>query len=161
MKQGDSKMKKSQLILALSALFTLTTTYAVSHGVDALQDKREQVARRYIADLQAADYEDIASLFTKNGIVISTTRGEVNAKEFFYSFLPNIDSATTDLHQVFINTNDPGRFAARFHFTFKLKDGEQGNGEYVDEFVFADNSLQLKAVYMFENLKFSNINGFR
>ena len=28
--------------------------------------------------------------------------------------------------------------------------------EYVDEFVFADHSIQLAAVYMFENLKFNS-----
>ena len=57
---------------------------------------------------------------------------------------------------------DQNRFAARFHFKFKLKDGEEGNGEYIDEFVFTEHSTKLSAVYMFENLKFpSNINSMQ
>ncbi len=123
---------------------------------DLLTDQREQVAQQYIQDLQKADYKDITSLFEKNGIVISTSRGKVNAKDFFYAFLPEINSATTELHQIFINNIDKNRLTARFHFAFTLKDGEKGNGEYVDEFVFSENSTQLTAVYMFENLKFSD-----
>jgi len=34
---------------------------------------------------------------------------------------------------------------------------ETGDGEYVDEFVFANNSAKLLAVYMFENLKFAKL----
>jgi len=46
---------------------------------------------------------------------------------------------------------------ARFFFSFDMKDGYKGHGEYVDEFVFVNNSSKLAAVYMFENLNFDGV----
>ncbi|OGT37815.1 MAG: hypothetical protein A3F11_10565 [Gammaproteobacteria bacterium RIFCSPHIGHO2_12_FULL_37_14] len=117
--------------------------------------EREQVIHQYVLDLGKADYQDITSLFEKGGTVISTSRGNVDAKEFFYSFLPDVQSATTKFNQEFISRTDKDRYTARFHFTFKLKDGETGDGEYVDEFLFGSKSAKLTSVYMFENLKFN------
>jgi hypothetical protein len=145
-------MKINHIILGCGVLLAMTTCYA--KNAHDLETARQQVTRQYILDLQKADYKDISQLFEKEGNVISTSRGKVNAKDFFYSFLPNINSATTNLHQTFLNETDKNRLAVRFHFSFKLKDGEEGKGEYVDEFVFTNNSVKLSAVYMFENLKF-------
>ena len=47
-----------------------------------LQAQREAVVKEYILDLGQADYKAITNLFEKNGEVISTSRGKVNAKEF-------------------------------------------------------------------------------
>jgi hypothetical protein len=69
------------------------------------------------------------------------------------TFLPTVATADTQLSQYFINKNDVNRFAARFHLSFTLKDGEKAAGHYVDEFVFTPNSDKLAAIYMFENLK--------
>lgn len=117
-----------------------------------LSIQRNKVINQYITDLKNADYKDITQLFVKNGFVVSTSRGHINAKDFFYSFLPNIETADTELHQSFVSDRDSNRRAVRFHFNFKLKDGEIGNGEYVDEFIFSDYSAKIVAVYMFENL---------
>lgn len=141
---------KTRLIIALTLLLTQTPVFANI----PLHVAREEVARRYLQDLQHADYKDIVQLFAKDGYVISTSRGKVDAKEFFYSFLPEIASAKTDLHQLFRSVEDENVMAARFHFEYKMKDGESGAGEYVDEFTFAENSTKLTAVYMFENVKF-------
>jgi hypothetical protein len=139
-----------------SILLLLVSNYALA-GQDLkpeLQAKREHVIHQYIIDLGKADYQDISSLFEEGGTVISTSRGKVNAQEFFHSFLPEIDSATTEFHQSFISKSANNHYAARFNFLFKLKDGETGEGEYIDEFIFAKNSSKLVRVYMFENLKF-------
>jgi len=142
-------------IYAFVTLFSsMTAAYAAPND---LKIEREQVIKQYVMDLQSADAQDISALFEDKGIVISTSKGKVNATDFFYSFFPAIESAHTELHQLFINNTDDGRYAARFHFNFKLKDNEEGDGEYVDEFVFANNSSKLIAVYMFENLKFDNL----
>lgn len=136
-------------------VMTFSKSVMAAQGDDInLKESREQVVRQYITDLQDANYKDIAQLFEKDGLVISTSRGKVNAKDFFYSFLPEISIATTEMHQYFSSSTDSDRFSARFHFAFKLKDGEKGDGEYVDEFIFSKNSTKLAAVYMFENLKF-------
>lgn len=150
-------MKIRNMILGMSTFFAMTVCYAIQDvSGDALQIFRELVIRKYVSDLQKADYKSIIQIFEKEGIVISTSRGKMNAKDFFSSFLPNIKSANTQLHQLFMGDVSDNHAMARFHFSFKLKDGEEGNGEYVDEFVFTDDSTKLSAVYMFENLKFKN-----
>lgn len=137
-------MKKSSFIFTVLLL-------SITHSSFATQTTRNQVVTRYLADLQNADYKDITSLFEPNGVVVSTSRGKINAKEFFYGFLPNIQSAKVDTHQLFAGTE---RRAARFHLQYTMKDGEKGAGEYMDEFVFSKNSAKLAAVYMFENSHF-------
>jgi len=158
-------MYTKQILLGLAASITLmncasaaqaNASIPLKNTSSLLQDERMQVVKQYIIDLQKADYKDITRLFEKNGIVVSTSRGKVNAKDFFYAFLPNIQLASTQLNQTFMSDSDGNRMAARFHFIFKLKDGEEGSGEYVDEFVFSNNSSKLSSVYMFENLKFKN-----
>jgi len=149
------KIKK---ISYISLILIALSNYAIAgqdYSSSDLNVERDKVVRQYILDLERADYQGISALFGEGGTVISTSQGNVNAKDFFYSFLPNIESATTEFHQAFISNVDNNRYAARFHFSFKLKDGETGNGEYVDEFIFGNNSAKLTSVYMFENLKFN------
>jgi hypothetical protein len=148
---------KTRLISSVLTSMLLINTAAIAsemHSSTSLQDERKQIVKQYILDLQKADYQDITQLFDKNGIVISTSKGKINAKEFFYAFLPEILTASTEEHQAFFSSDNSNHLGARFHFKFKLKEGEAGEGEYTDEFVFMDNSTKLEAVYMFENLKF-------
>lgn len=139
---------------------------AIGHNVMAagsypdsvsLDSQRRQVITEYILDLGKADPEGITALFVEGGTVISTSQGEVGANDFFHSFLPHIDSSDTEVHQTFRSKGEGNHYAARFHFNFKLKDGEMGDGEYVDEFIFENNSAKLISVYMFENLKFKSL----
>lgn len=124
----------------------------------SLDSERRQVITEYILDLGKADPDSITALFVEGGTVISTSKGEVGANDFFHSFLPQIESADTEVHQTFWSKGDGNHYAARFHFNFNLKDGERGDGEYVDEFIFENNSAKLISVYMFENLKFKSPN---
>lgn len=152
---------KIKTISIISVLFTVLNNPAIASDAPLSSDlptEREQVIHQYILDLGKADYRDITSLFEKGGTVISTSRGNVDAKEFFYSFLPEVKSAATKFHQEFISKTDKDRYTARFHFTFTLKNGETGDGEYVDEFLFGNESTRLTSVYMFENLKFNEKN---
>ncbi len=119
-----------------------------------LSHERLNVIHQYVEDLQKADYKDITALFEPNGYVVSNSHGKTNAKEFFYAFLPNIVSAQTSFNQTFSTHIDKDRLAVRFHFKYAMKDGEQGEGEYIDEFVFTENSLKIASVAMFENLKY-------
>jgi len=147
-------MKKLYYSLLLAA-FIQPALAEASLSPEALNIAREQVVVRYLQDLAKADAADIATLFTEEGIVMSTSRGKARAKEFFLAFLPQVTTASTELHQTFSGKTDANRYAARFHLDYRLKDGETGNGEYMDEFVFEANSTQLNAIYMFENLKFT------
>lgn len=147
---------KIKPIAALSSLLLFSQFSHSGQPIHSdLQANREHIMHQYILDLAKANSEDIISLFEENGTVISTSRGLMSAHDFFLAFLPSIASATTEVHQTFVNPTDTNRIAARFHFNFVLKDGETGDGEYVDEFVFAKNSSKLSQVAMFENLKFN------
>ncbi|MBA2650286.1 MAG: hypothetical protein H0U75_11990 [Legionella sp.] len=151
-------MKIKKIACVIPVLLSLSNYAGAGQDNSALNIDREQVIRNYIVDLERADAEGISALFEEGGTVISTSRGNVNAKEFFNGFLPEIESASTEFHQSFINTVDNNSYAARFNFKFKLKDGETGDGEYIDEFKFSNNSAKLTSVYMFENLKFKATN---
>jgi hypothetical protein len=146
-------MKLNFITIGLLLFSGLTTSYALPTNQDLLTE-RKQVIEQYLLDLQKADYKDITQLFEKNGYVVSTSKGKINAKEFFYVFLPKVKSAKTESHNIFISDQDPNTLAGRFHFTFAFNSGEEENGEFVDEFVFSPNSSKLSAVYMFENMKF-------
>lgn len=143
------------LINITAILFVMNNVYANQPAkTHHLYDTRLAVVQRYLLDLQTADYKDIIQLFDKNAIVVSTSQGKVNAKEFFYGFLSSITSAKTSLKQTFFRLSDPDTIAVRFHFNYKLNDGDEGSGEYADEFHFIPHSTMLSSVYMFENLKF-------
>lgn len=153
-------MKIKKIVCIFPVLLSLSNyaTAGQDYTYSDLNVEREQVIRNYILDLERADSDSISALFEDGGTVISTSRGNVNAKDFFHGFLPEIESASTEFHQSFINNVDNNIYAARFYFKFKLKDGEVGEGEYVDEFKFSNNSAKLVSVYMFENLKFNVTN---
>jgi len=146
----EPRMKQVFFITMIALLFTNTAFSQTLHTA------RLAVIASYVDDLQHADYKHIATLFDKNGYVISTSKGKVNAKEFFYNFLPNVTHASTVLKHRFHDGNSKVRYAARFHLAYQLKDGDSGEGEYMDEFVFGEDSALLDSVAMFENLKMSS-----
>ncbi|OGT45131.1 MAG: hypothetical protein A3E83_07590 [Gammaproteobacteria bacterium RIFCSPHIGHO2_12_FULL_41_20] len=148
-------MTKSKLAILLVGLMTSLSAAAAINQVPNLNEARAEIVTRYITDLGSANTQDIISLFDKNGTVVSTSRGSMNAKEFFNAFLPEIVDAATVINQTFLGVTDADRMTARFHFSFKLKNGETGEGEYLDEFVFNNNSILLSEVIMFENTKYS------
>jgi hypothetical protein len=145
----------TKFVLGMMTLLALSNIAHAARDNAALKQERAQVVNQYITDLKNADYHDITALFEKDGTVVSTSRGKVNAKDFFYSFLPEIKTADAALQKSYVSTDDINTVAARFHFSYTLKDGEKGDGEYVDEFMFTPDSAKLSAVYMYENLKFA------
>lgn len=144
-----------KLAIFFVGLMTSFTAVASNIPSPTLNEARIEIVNRYVDDLASANINDIVSLFDANGKVVSTSKRSMNAKEFFYAFLPEIKEATTVINQTFLGVTDNNRLAVRFHFTFKLKDGETGEGEYIDEFVFKENSTQLSEVIMFENNKYN------
>ena len=142
---------------ALATLVLLSVQYAHANTDNlSLDEKRQTTVANYINHLGNANLEGMQAIFGDDSIVVSTSAGEKNALTFFSGFFPLINKAHTELHQRFTSITDKNRIGARFHLDYQLHDGENGTGEFVDEFVFYDNSDQIKAVYMFENLKFPN-----
>ena len=140
---------------ALAVTMLVTVGFAqTANSAESLTEKRQQVITNYINYLANADLEGMQTIFSANSTVVSTSAGEKNALAFFAGFFPLIDTAHTELHHRFISMTDANRYGGRFHLDYQLSDGDRGEGEYVDEFLFYDNSDKLKSVYMFENLKF-------
>ena len=83
------KNKLRKIILLIFTTITTMNSYASIAINPKLLKARAAVVKQYIHDLEQADYQDIATLFIDNGIVISTSQDQVNAHDFFYSFLPN------------------------------------------------------------------------
>lgn len=140
---------------AIAAFVLLSTPYTQANADNlSLEAKRQAVVASYVNNLAHADLDGMQAIFSGEATVVSTSAGEKNALEFFAGFFPLINQAHTELHHRFTSVTDKNRYGARFHLDYQLYDGEIGDGEYVDEFVFYDNSDQLKTIYMFENLKF-------
>lgn len=146
------KLSKSFLIPALFLLSSFALAEAKEPST--LEIKRQTVIQEYFHDLQKADPQAMSQLFEENAYVISTSKGKLNAKDFFYAFLPTVVQFNTEQHQAFLKGEDPDHSLVRFHLNFVLNNGDRHEGEYVDEFIFTKNSDKLAAVYMFENLKF-------
>lgn len=152
------KYKNTLVIISFLLVTLFTTSFANADekpAKDDLQASRQEIVQQYLSDLKKLDYYHIVTLFNGNGLVVSTSKGKNNARDFFYTFLPTVKKSNTELHKVFLGDTDPNALAARFHLKLRMKDGKQTEGEYMDEFVFEKNSNKLLAVYMFENLQFN------
>lgn len=147
-------MKKPSVLISSLILMHCAPAATASSGSSTLEAQRSHVIHQYLYDLENANLKDMISLFTKEGWVISTSKSKINAKDFFSDFLPSIKSAKTVFHQEMLSVDNTEHYAVRFHFEFKLKNGENRQGEYMDEFVFAQNSSRLNQVYLFENPHF-------
>lgn len=123
-------------------------------AADKLMEARLQTVRQYFWNIENKNVEGMSQLFVRNGTVVSTSKGKLPAKEFFAGFLPALNYAKATPSLSYIATNSNEHFAAQFHLNYKLKDGEEGGGTYMDDFLFAKNSNKLVSVAMFENTKF-------
>ena len=146
-------MLKTKLLILAAAMLVNSAAMAFIDPV-TISLSRIEVVYRYIDDLSRANAQDMLRLFHDDGTVVSTSKGRVNAKEFFNAFLPEITRANTEVKEIFSAPADSNHLVARFHFSFRLKNGELGEGEYIDEFIFPNNSNKLSEVIMFENTKF-------
>lgn len=151
---GDQKMKiiNSVCILAL-ALANNSYAFKIKEDID-LSKRRLSVIDKYLNSIANANLEGMQDIMSNQTIVISTSAGKKNALQFFANFLPLIEKAHTQTHQRFHSLSSINRYGARFHLDYQLTNSSTGSGEYMDEFIFYDNSERLKAIYMFENLKF-------
>ena len=140
--------------LAVAIPFCISSVSVHAHSNFNLQQQRVQTIKQYMSDLQLHDADHISSLFTSNGTVVSTSQGYKNAREFFHSFLPMIQSANAVDNGIFKGL-DNDSYTANFSFSWKMIDGDKSGGHYSDTFIFAAGSAKLDNVVMYENLKTS------
>src|SRR3989344_5091013 len=143
-------MKKSVKITLIALLSGLLFVQAVQagHAQGGFNDTvaKKQI-QRYLNNLQTGNADDMANLFMPNGYVYSTTKGKMNAITFFNAFLPQIKTAQVTIRNIYKQDGGYGSwYAASFHYTYIMKDGEQGGGDYTDEFRFHIGSDRLDGV---------------
>lgn len=154
--QSEKDMIKifKPLLMATLALFMAGAVFAGNsqQAASAAQEARTQVISQYLDDLRTANAPSIGQLFVPNGTVVSTSQGKVDARTFFNSFLPAIQTATVGDAQIYVSMDNNDRYTARFHFAWTMKDGGSGSGVFADEFIFAKGTNKLLEVTMFENV---------
>ena len=96
------KLKTATFLLALAMGQNLMAAGSDSDSL-ILDSQRKQAMTEYVLDLGKADADGITALFVEGGTVISTSKGEVGANDFFHAFLPEIAYANTEVHQTFLS----------------------------------------------------------
>lgn len=142
--------KLLQILVAFFASAIIVCTANAAESSQTLHTKRVQTVLQYLHDLQTANVTDILRLFKSNAKVISTSQGEVSAKAFFESFLGQVVSAQVNLVNLQKCNSKPDRYTARFRFSWTMKNGDTGAGEFVDEFIFLPHEAILDEVIMSE-----------
>jgi hypothetical protein len=143
------------MLKKLMMSFTLFTCFHAPQLLagNSLEKDHLQAVQAYLKNLNDKDAKAIINLFESNGSVISTSKGKVKAAQFFNHFLPELSQSEVKIKQIYQSISDSNRMGAKFHFAYTMKNGERGEGEYMDDFLFRNNSDKLVQVEMFENLK--------
>jgi hypothetical protein len=136
------------IMLSLVLLSFGNISYA---NKNLLEIERLHQIKAYLSDLQDHDADAISGLFVPGGTVLSTSRGSINAAQFFHSFLPTIKIATVSVQSIYKAVDKKNDYSASFSFHWILKDGTKDGAVYEDEFIFEKNSALFKQVIMYEN----------
>lgn len=145
-------------ILAKYIFILSTFVFTISSSAEQLnkrsysiEKQRLETINQYLNALKNKDIKTMNSLFSSNGVVISTSKGKIEASQFFSGFLTELKSASIKPFNIYKDINDDDHYAAKFYFSWTEKMGETAGGNYMDDFTFAKNSNKLLQVYMFEN----------
>lgn len=140
--------------ILLSSLLILGLSTNVAHAnPDSLNAQRLQQIKSYLNDLQNHNADAITALFVPGGKVLSTSQGNVDASQFFHSFLPKIKFASVSVQSIYKGIGKKNEYSASFGFNWILNDGSKDGAVYEDEFIFEENSALFKQVIMYENTK--------
>jgi len=110
-------------------------------------DHKESL-KKYLQFLEAADYDNLISLFSKDAIVHSPLYGKVPAAKFYKDLLKDTAESKLTLINLFTGEN-PNTAAVHFQFDWTLSDGTAAPFEVVDVCTFSpDGKIQeLKIIY--------------
>lgn len=104
--------------------------------------------KKYLKFLEAADYENLISLFSKEAVVYSPLYGKVIATKFYKDLFK--DTAESKLTLINIFTSEETNAAAvHFQFDWTLSDGIAAPFEVVDVCKFSPDGKieELKIIY--------------
>ena len=122
-------------------------------------DNKESL-KKYLQFLEAADYENLISLFSKEAVVHSPLYGKVAATKFYKDLFGDTAESRLTLINIFTG-EEPNTAAVHFQFDWTLSDGTPAPFEVVDVCRFSNEGKieELKIIYdsaktrpAFENL---------
>lgn len=150
-------MKKRFILAILTILFLSLSANSFAKPFeeknDFLAKERLVTVENYLDSLEHLDSRKINSLFSVQAEVFSTSKGKVKPGPFFSGFFSELKSAKVKTYCIYKGLHDNRRYSARFNFSWIEKSGNTESGEYMDDFVFEENSSKLVKLVMFENKK--------
>ena len=91
----------------------------------------KQTLKKYLQFLEAADYENLISLFAKEAVIYSPLYGKVAAVKFYKDLFEDTAESKLTLLNIFIGENE-NTAAVHFQFDWTLVDGTAAHFEVVD-----------------------------
>ena len=106
----------------------------------SIQDARHLVLERYMAALDAGDYEAILSLFDDGARVVSPFLGNMDAVAFFGKLSAASSENNITPMGIFLAADDTPQATAYFQYDWTLKDGTKVTFKVMDLFTFSSGS---------------------
>ncbi|MFZ7101494.1 MAG: nuclear transport factor 2 family protein [Peptococcaceae bacterium] len=94
----------------------------------------KQIIEKYLAGLQAGNYEEIIKLFSAEAQVHSPLYGKVKAGKFYTDLFNDTSKSTITLRNILLNQDNPSVGAGHFRYDWIMKDGTPTSFECVDIF---------------------------
>lgn len=107
-----------------------------------------QTLKNYLKYLEAADYDNLISLFAENAVVHSPLYGQMPAKQFYKDLFEDTAESHLTLLNIFQGENE-NTAAVHFQFDWILSDGTKAPFEVVDICKFSHDGKieELKIIY--------------
>ena len=110
----------------LSEIFGSVLSLKKDHNMN-----HKETLKKYLQFLEAADYENLLSLFSENAIVHSPLYGKVAAVQFYKDLFKDTSESKLTLLNLFTG-EDENTAAVHFQFDWNLSDGTAAPFEVVD-----------------------------
>ena len=105
---------------------------------------KEELIRAYLRGLEIGKCKEILELFTNNATVSSPLYGEIAANVFYSELFEDTSDSKIELHDIFVKVSDSNKYAAHFHYDWKLKNGERVSFRCIDIFEFDEDTSKIK-----------------
>lgn len=108
----------------------------------------KETLKKYLRFLEAADYENLISLFSDKAVVHSPLYGKVPATQFYKDLFKDTAESKLTLINLFTGEKE-NTGAVHFQFDWTLSDGTKAPFEVVDVCTFAPDGKieELKIIY--------------
>lgn len=111
-----------------------------------------EILKKYLQFLEAGDYENLISLFTKEAVVHSPLYGKVAAVQFYKDLFEDTSGSKLTLLNIFTGKKE-STAAVHFQFDWILKDGTAAPFEVVDVCKFSSDGKIEELTIIYDSAK--------